>query len=312
LIVVESARGPLPLERLGRTLVDEHVLVGLFGHERWESAESAMEAARDVVVTALRGLREGGIDTIVDTTVAGAGRLPCFQTEVSEASGLNIIACTGFPAAAAGVPEALRLLDPTRLADLLIRELSDALPGSQQKAAVISVSAVGAAEEFDLNALKAAAFAYAETGAPVFARSGLELGDWQAEGLMARGVDPERILVSGLDGPATTFAGLDRLAKLGVNLGFTNIGRTDGLDEDATAAIVGYAIRRFGPERVCISMGSWAYWLAAVGLPPAPAVDARRGFGALDGFLGRLEGWGIDRSQVSDLLTRGPRRLFGG
>ncbi len=309
---VESACGPLPLERLGRTLVDEHVLVGLHGHDRWESAESARESVRAGVVASLTQLRSSGVDTIVDTTVLGGGRLPGLQREASAAAGLNVICSTGLPTAADGIPRALAVLDAVRLADILIRELAEAMHGSEQRAGVIAVGAAGETSDFDRAAVAAAAFAHAETGAPVFARSGPDLGDRQAERLMARGVDPERILVTGLGGPGASFESVERLAKRGVRLGFTRIGQANGPDEDGRAALAAYAIRRHGPERVCLSMGSWAYWLAADALPAAMAVDRERGFGALGEFLVRLRQWGISEAQIGESLTRTPLALFGG
>ncbi|HTR33203.1 MAG TPA: hypothetical protein VMH47_04955, partial [Gaiellaceae bacterium] len=70
---VETVRGPVELERLGRTLMHEHVFVldpealanyaHLWGESYWDEEARVADA-----IAKLRRLRDGGIETIVDPT----------------------------------------------------------------------------------------------------------------------------------------------------------------------------------------------------------------------------------------------------
>jgi phosphotriesterase-related protein len=92
---IETARGPIASDRLGPTLMHEHVFV----------IDLALEASFDTdfdeepaVITAVRRLTElkvAGIDTIVDPTILGIGRNPPLVQRVAEQVDLNIVLATG-------------------------------------------------------------------------------------------------------------------------------------------------------------------------------------------------------------------------
>jgi phosphotriesterase-related protein len=271
---------------LGPALVGEQLVRGLPGYGYWESDEQVAEHALDAVVGVLERLRALGVETVVDTTPIECGRNLALLGQAADRAGVRVVASTGV-GAAESVPAAFRSLAAERLADVYVAELAGA-------AAAITL---GAGRDDGL--LLAASFAHAETGAPVVADAEGEDGGWQAERLLARGVDPERILVAGLDRPDVGLGYLDRLARLGVRLGFTRLG-TGSLDPAGAAALVAYVARRYGAERVCLAAGEAAYeagsrntlFQATGGLPP---------------FADRLRELGLS---FSDMLVPGPASLF--
>jgi phosphotriesterase-related protein len=296
---------------MGRTLIDEHVVLGLDGFAYWETPETARLRAHDHAVRALVELREAGVDTIVDTTAIGAGRDPGLLREVSEESGITIILGVGVGTGGVGVPRAFAGLSAVDLAAVYLDELNGGLHGGISSA-VITVEAGPVAHEFDETLILAAGFAYAETGAPVLARA---IGSGSAplvDRLTARGIDPERILVAGVDSGQASWDALERLASKGVCVGVTGIGERGGLSDDARASLLSFALRVFGGDRVCLSMGSWAYWLGAEGMPRESSVDVHRGFGFFTRFVTRLAAYGVAETHLQAALIDAPRLWLGG
>ena len=97
---VETVRGPVELDRLGPTLMHEHVFVidpeatqnygHFWGEAYWDEEERVADA-----IAKLQRLRDGGIETIVDPSVLGLGRyIPRLQRINAEVD-LNIVVATG-------------------------------------------------------------------------------------------------------------------------------------------------------------------------------------------------------------------------
>jgi hypothetical protein len=96
--LVETVRGPVETDRLGATLMHEHVFIldseinHNYPERSWEGPRPARigEAAET-----LRGVADRGISTIVDLTVLGLGRsIPNLQAVNAEVD-INIVVATG-------------------------------------------------------------------------------------------------------------------------------------------------------------------------------------------------------------------------
>lgn len=93
--MVETVKGPLDGDELGRTLMHEHVFV--LSPEVQANWPTGWDREAQVVaaVTRLSDLHQAGISTIVDLTVVGLGRdLPLVQEVVSQVD-LNVVVATG-------------------------------------------------------------------------------------------------------------------------------------------------------------------------------------------------------------------------
>lgn len=302
--MVQTVCGEAPCSGLGRMLLHEHITVGLLGNGYFTDTECTPMDDASVLASQLAQLATCGIGTIVDATTIGSGRDVELLKRVAEISGVQIVCATGLESAEA-CASCFGLLDAVRLADIFVRELCDGIPGSDVCAGALVLTLTGAPSSFDEELVLAVAFAHAETGVPVLARAhSCSAGLWQVERLKARGVDPERIAALHVDRPSTSLAALDAVAHTGACLGFTRIGHDD-MDEDARAAMVAYATRRLGPDRLCLSMSSWARWLG-----PPHLVDGGRGFGFLEPFLEKLRSYGVPEGDVDALLATNPQRLF--
>ena len=92
---VNTVLGPIGSDRLGSTLMHEHVFV-LSPEIEKTSAEWDEQAVQATAVQRLQELKDSGVDTIVDLTVIGLGRyIPRIVSVAEQVPAINIVAATG-------------------------------------------------------------------------------------------------------------------------------------------------------------------------------------------------------------------------
>jgi predicted metal-dependent phosphotriesterase family hydrolase len=296
-----TAVGAAGQSALGAALVDEHVFAARQGFEYCADREALYSEAREVGAAALRELAGSGISTILDTTTIECGRDGELLGTLAESTGVRVLASTGLSSEADGVSRSFRSLSATQLANIYIAELSEAIPGTALRAAAVVVETSGPAASFDETALLAASFAHAETGAPVLVRAPASGMVGVVDRLKARGVEPDRLLILGLDAPSTSFEVVGALARRGVLLGITSVGDDSALDSIARAALAAYVLRAYGPRQVCVGTG------AVISGPEAGAHGAE-GFRRFREHVGAFGAGEL----LDEALRCGPERLFGG
>lgn len=118
---VQSVTGWVPDTGLGFTLVHEHVAASSAGILRsWPGLSGGRENLMATAVAALADAKTAGVGKIVDCTTFDLGRDGGLLAEVSRASGVAIIACSGVwldPPVTVRAPVQRRLgvlLDPRR------------------------------------------------------------------------------------------------------------------------------------------------------------------------------------------------------
>jgi 2-(1,2-epoxy-1,2-dihydrophenyl)acetyl-CoA isomerase len=306
LLSVESVLGAMPAAALGATLVGERILVAPSGSGYWQRGQDDRDALLGRAVAALAAARETGVDAIVDVTTIEGGRDVALLRDAAEASGVAVVCATGLDAEADGVSAAFRSLTAAQLADVFVGELLIGIPGSGIRAGAITVAAGAVPTAFDDRAALAAAFAHADTGAPVLARAPGERLVALVDGLVGRGVDPERIVALDLDSAHVGWAVLEELGKRGVGLAFT-CADDSAIDDDARAALVAYALRRYGAGRVALATGAVACRVAVPGAEPADDGAATRRLAAL---RARLESFGASKGILAETLRGAPGPLF--
>lgn len=189
---VNSVLGPIDTDKLGFTLMHEHLMVSsagipqdydrLFGDDYMER-----------IVQGLKKAKAGGIDTVVDATTLDLGRDVTIMAEASRRSGVNIVAVTGwwleFPRHFLGV-------SADQFADLFTREIEEGIAGTGIKAGLLKaasdISGVTPAEE---QVLRGVARAHRHTGIPIMLHSYSpgQVGRQQIAILREEGVDLRRV-----------------------------------------------------------------------------------------------------------------------
>lgn len=112
---VETVLGPVELESMGRTLFHEHLVI------RDEAVAAQFPhlndpAGLDTMIAAVAHVHELGIDAVIDPTVAGLGLDVGFLRTVSEATGVQALAGTGY-FTTSELPPYFALRSPDELAD---------------------------------------------------------------------------------------------------------------------------------------------------------------------------------------------------
>ena len=138
---VETVRGAVEVDRLGPTLMHEHVFVldpeavqnygHVWGASYWDEDVRVADA-----IAKLRRLRDGGIETIVDPTAFGLGRfIPRLQRINAEVD-LNIVVATGVYAFLE-LPMFLANRSDDWLVELFVREIREGIDDTGVKAAFL-------------------------------------------------------------------------------------------------------------------------------------------------------------------------------
>ncbi|GAA1206608.1 phosphotriesterase family protein [Prauserella alba] len=319
---VPSVRGPVPVDRLGTTLMHEHVFV--LGEEmrqnypnypnRWDEDRRVADA-----VDKLQQCRSRGIDTIVDPTVIGLGRyIPRIQ-RINEQVDINIIAATGLytyndvPFQFHHTGPGLLFDRPEPMVELFVADIREGIAETRVKAGLLKC----AIEEQGLTpgverVMRAVGQAHVETGAPitvhtnVHTRSGLVAQKVLAE----EGVDLSKVVI-GHSGDSTDLDYLCALADAGSYLGMDRFGLDvllpfeQRVDTVAALAERGYADRMvlshdascfidwFSEEAKAATVPNWVYTHIS------------------DDVLPALRERGVTDEQLDTMLVRNPQRYFG-
>ena len=97
---IDTVTGPIAADRLGVTLMHEHVLVDFIGAAQVSPSRYDANAVFAAVLPHLQQVRRLGCETLVECTPAYLGRDPRLLKRLSQASGVHILSNTGYYGAA--------------------------------------------------------------------------------------------------------------------------------------------------------------------------------------------------------------------
>jgi phosphotriesterase-related protein len=234
--LVQTVRGPVAADRLGRTLAHEHVVMVTdwiardYPHLSLGSDRSAV-AAR--VADRLNRIKAAGIDTIIDCTAMGHSRDVPLLVEVNRLTNINIVTSTGVYTFDA-LPLFFKFRPPPEagakahdiLTEMFLHDINVGVQGTGVRAAIIkcATDAPGMTPNI-VRILTACAHAHRETGAPIVthtlaaSRCGLD----QQALFKAKGVDLRRVVI-GHSGDSDDFDYLQQLLDAGSFIGADRFG----------------------------------------------------------------------------------------
>ena len=313
---VETVRGPVELEELGRTLMHEHIFLlepealenygRLWGEPYWDEEERVADA-----IAKLDAVRNAGIRTIVDPTALGLGRcIPRIQ-RLNESVDLNILVATGVYAFLQ-LPNFLGYRGVEAIAEIFVRELREGINDTGVKAAFLKC----AVEEHGLvgdvpRILAAVAAASVETGAPVMVHTNAahRTGMPALQTLTAAGVDPSRIVIAHM-GDSNDLDYLRTIADAGAWLGCDRFGidhfnpLADRIETLVTLIAEGYA------ERIQLSHDAACFCDFMTGDPSF--ADERPDYLLISNtVVPALREAGVTDQQIDQIMVENPRRFFG-
>jgi phosphotriesterase-related protein len=314
---VNTATGKIAAEALGRTLMHEHLLVGLPG---WQSDTRIAAPDRRNMVAAcvdrVQELQDAGFATLVDPCPSDLGRDVELIGEVAARTGFSIIFATGlYNERFGGSAYWTRVLgmDPDadrRLCDMFVDEIERGVPGTGLKAGILKVgTSLPPFTDYEKYVFRAAAMASRATGTPITTHTDGVLGDEQLNYLTALGVPAARIVIGHCCGNPDHDYHM-RIIDGGAFAGFDRFGMEHlRLDADRVASLLELR-RKQVLGSVVISHDSVWCWLGRFQPKdhPAPKNQPLRFTRVIAPML---EEAGMTRAEIEGMLTANPRRYFG-
>jgi predicted metal-dependent phosphotriesterase family hydrolase len=172
---IQSVQGPLPADKLGMTLMHEHVMVDFIGADKASRERYNRDEVFRAALPLLKQVRSLGCDTLVDCTPAYIGRDPVLLKELSAASGLHLLTTTGYYGAANDkfVPQHAYQEGAEQLANRWRTEFTNGIEGTGIKPGIIKTGVdKGALSDIDAKLVRAAARTHLKTGLTIASHTG--------------------------------------------------------------------------------------------------------------------------------------------
>jgi 5-phospho-D-xylono-1,4-lactonase len=306
--VVSTVLGPVDPAELDYVDAHEHLVAHAPADVVAEDADLALDQPEQVVAD-LRALRTAGRAGVVEMTTVDYGRDVSALRELSERTGVSIVAATGFNKGRYCRPFC-EGRDPDQIAEAQIAEIRDGVGSSGVRCGVVKFgTSADAIAPWEETAARAAARAHRATGCPIFTHTeaGL-LAEEQLALLADEHVPPTAVTIGHMD-RNPDLALHRRLAKQGAFISYDQIPKPKYQTEAASIALI-VALARDGLHRQVVVGGDFARRSLFEGY------GGRPGLGYLPTvFAPRLreaaEREGLDGAAIAaDVLQRNPRRAL--
>ena len=326
---VMTVRGELPIEKIGFALMHEHLLSAGPGvaHAYPQLINDGYPSRTGIgyenrILRMLYAASEVGVETILDVTPFDLGRDARMLKWMSEQSGINIIAATGWYKEQKPVVACLAKYTPERFAEIFIDDLVRGMEGTDIRAGVIKTACEpdGMTDQRRVIHL-ACAIAAKETGAPVVLHQ--DFGDRtaydQIKIMRDEGVDMNRVKVDHvLDGEDDAYVswimdqgvwiGADRLPTWRIPGLLPNEARIKALKH---LIDLGFGNRiLLGHDSACISMGADAFEPDENGLNGAANPYGLCGLKQYT--IPKLLDLGVDADVIHKIVYENPKEFFRG
>lgn len=309
--IINSVTGAIDSAQLGPTLIHEHLRVRSvevatqFPHLYDRNEE--LQLAKEQVLAA----GKAGIQTICDPTVMGQDRDVVFIREVSECTGVTIIAATGMYTCQ-DLPEPLRNKSIDYIAELFIRDIEVGIQNTAIKAGFIkcATDVQGVTPDVE-KIIRAAARAHRRTGVPIMththaaSRNGLD----QLDLLEDEGVSPRAVII-GHSGDTHDMTYLSQMLSRQAFLGIDRFGLSVGIANEERPAMLLKLIRQGCHKQLLISQDYCAsidWWEREVVRSFAPDWSMTHITGDV---LPYLSGQGVGQDILREIIVDNVREWF--
>ncbi len=316
---VMTVTGPVMVDSLGMTLIHEHFT---FAYPGWYADDSIdpynRDAAESICLSVLKDLKKLGVKTIVDATAADVGgRDPILLKNLSEKSGINIIASTGLFPESIGAGNYYKWQSTMRgrnleedLYELFYTELTVGIRGSGVKAGIIKVATGDPIiSDYESTVFKVAVRVAKETGVSIITHTeAATVGPAQQDLFLSYGADPSRVMIGHQNNSEDIGYALTQLVKPGFYLGFD---RTNPLMSAASENnIVSLVVQGFG-DRIMLSHDCIFMWLGRPGKLPPQYAEWRPDY-LFRRLIPKMKKAGVSNEVIAGILVDNPRRFLGG
>lgn len=316
--IIESVRGPVDTNQLGRVLMHEHIFVlspDIMNNYDTGWDEDVRVAA---AISRLKALKAKGISTVVDLTVVGLGRyIPRIQ-QVNAEVDINIIVATGiytyndtpFYFHFRGPGKMFEMPEP--MIEMFVNDVEKGIGDTGVKAGILKCATdePGITEGVE-RVLRAVAVAHRATGVPISTHTHAEThrGLEQQDIFDQEGVDLTQVVI-GHCGDSTDIDYLKEVMKRGSFIGMDRFGLGTILPfEDRVKTVATLCEQGFANQMVLSHDAScFIDWLPEDQLPillPKWSYEH-----ITNEVLPALKQRGVTDQQINQMFIDNPRRIF--
>jgi len=310
---IQTVLGPISTGDLGGCLSHEHLIASPTGFETDSTLEFDYEGEMMKAVAQMNDLRAAGIASIIDPIPIELGRNVDFMADVSERSGVNVIAATGLyyeTGYLAGFPTYYKAKRVEELTEIFTKEITGGIGPRKIKAGIIkcatSANQIGQSET---KALTAAAQTALATGVNITTHTEQgTMGPEQMDIFEGVGLDPKRVTI-GHCSDSADIGYLVRILKRGAYIGFDRVGIEHSIDDETKAGVVTALVAMGYEKQIVLSHDNVSCMHGFRSRPP----DPKRSFTyLLEQFVPQLKEAGVSEGAIQTMLVDNPRRFFEG
>src|SRR6266851_846383 len=313
---INTVTGTVNSDKLGTTLMHEHLLVGWAGWELdCKAPRFDRKTALKQAVERLKELKDLGLGTFVDPCPNDIGRDIVFMADVANASGVNVIAATGLYKEDLGNTAYFRQRSVAEIADVYVTEITEGVGETGIKAGIIKcATGKDHITEYAQKCLRASARASKKTGTPITTHTEEgTMGREQLDIFKEEGVDLAHVIIGHSCGASDLKYHTDMLDR-GCYLGFDRFG-LDFVHPDRLrlAALIGLLGIGF-EKQIVLSHDSVACWKGK-GLPEMDAktrelIKNWNPTHIFKNIIPALKKAGVGDQKINSMMVDNPRRFF--
>ncbi len=324
--MINSALGPISPDKLGWTLVHEHLQTAYSGwYADASMAPYDREAALQTCLKACEAAKAVGIQTIIDATANDmGGRDPLLYKELSQKTGVNIIFATGLYTESEGAPSYWKMrtafgTDISKMiSEMMIKEITEGVGNTGIKPGVIKVASGPVMTDYEKEVHKAAATAQKATGVPIITHTqGAMGGPEQADFLISQGADPKKIMIGHVNNSKDVNYQRSILQK-GVYIAFDRFGIAaliGGAPDNVSVQNIATLCKEGYANKIMLSHDTINFWLSR---PPEVSeglmkmlANWRIDYVSKD-IIPALKTQGVTDDQITQMMVENPKNLFLG
>ena len=313
---VNTVLGPIHVAELGRTLVHEHVLIGMPGWfmDARQPAYNRSEAAKRAV-DAFQELHGHGVRTVIDPCPMDLGRDVDLLAEVSQKSGINLICATGAYIEDMGIPWTLAALTEEQIAEGFVKEIESGVADTGIRCGVIKIATGrGKVSDYERKVLTAASIAAKATGVPIISHTeGCTCGHDQIDIATGQGVKASSLIVGhscGADAPSYQ----QSLAERGSYVGFDRFGIVTEVPDEVRMKNLKALSDAGHVERILVSHDAVACFAGGVGgmssLELRNILPNWEMTHLFENIFPELKRIGMTQAELDTITIDNPRRYF--
>jgi phosphotriesterase-related protein len=309
---VQLTDGTISMEELGRTLIHEHVLVGMPGWNLDLKAPPFIRAeALCRAVDKLQELHDHGCKTIVDPCPMDLGRDVEFVAKVAQRSGTNIVCATGVYNESEGIPYTFRSMPREDVIELYVKELTEGVGDTGIKAGVIKIgTGRGAPSNYEKKMIGVAAEVSKITGKPIISHTHIASNGHEQLDIIETHGGHANCTVVGHSGDRDDTEYQQSIARRNAFVGLDRFGVERILLDDLRCKNLIELVQAGYRDNILISQDHTLCLLGRMGAN-APIVEPNWSITRIfDYVLPKLNELGLSAQDVEHILINNPQRLF--